>query len=114
MILSLSNMSAKLRILIAACVAVILAACGSSPQSLIVGRWEAESAAKVTAEFSDDGTAKLTMLGQTLRGTYKMNTEDELEWTVNGMTSKMKVHVTQTELEVTDRRSNQTIKYKRK
>ena len=75
-------------------------------------KWEAESAAKVTAEFSEDGTAKLTMFGQTLRGTYKFNIEDELEWTVNGTTKKMKVHVTPTELEVTDG-SNQTIKYKR-
>jgi len=106
-------MKAKVRIVIALSVALFLSACSSRPQSLIVGKWEAESAAKVTAEFSEDGTAKLTMLGQTLSGTYKLNTEDELEWTVNGITTRMKVHVTATELEVTDG-SNRTIKYKRK
>jgi len=104
-------MKAKLSIVVAV-VALFLSSCGSRPQSLIIGKWEAESAAKVTAEFSEDGTAKLTMFGQTLRGTYKFNIEDELEWTVNGTTKKMKVHVTPTELEVTDG-SNQTIKYKR-
>jgi hypothetical protein len=67
----------------------------------------------MTAEFSRDGTAKMTMFGQTLQGTYKLNPENELEWTMNGITTKSKVNVTATELEVTDD-ANRTIKYKRK
>jgi hypothetical protein len=92
--------------------ALFLSACIPSPQSLIVGKWEVEAAAKITAEFSPDGTAKLTMFGQTLHGTYKLNGDDELVWTVNGRTTKMKIHVTATELELTND-TNQTVKYKR-
>src|SRR5260370_32058301 len=108
-----NNMNAKLSLAIAACLAVFVSACGSSPQSLIIGKWEVESAVKMTAEFSRDGTAKLTIFGQTLQGTYKVNDENELEWTLNGKTTKSKVHVTATEIELTDD-ANRTIKYKRK
>jgi hypothetical protein len=107
------NMNAKLSIVLVACVALFVSACGSSPQSLILGKWEVDSAIKMTAEFSRDGTAKLTMFGQTLQGTYKLDTGNELEWTLNGKTTKTKVSVTATELELTDD-ANQTIKYKRK
>ncbi len=105
-------MNAKLRIVVVACMAVFVSACRSSPQSLIVGKWEVESAMKITVEFSRDGTAKITMFGQTLQGTYKLNAESELEWTLNGKTTKSKAHVTATELELTDE-ANRTIKYKR-
>ena len=103
----------KLRIVVATYMAVLASACGPSPQSLILGKWEVESTAiKMTAEFSRDGTANLTMFGQTLQGTYKLNAENELEWTLNGKTMKTKAHVTGTELELTDE-ANRTIKYKR-
>jgi hypothetical protein len=122
-------MNTKLRNGLVACAALFVSACGSSPQSLILGKWEVESAKvegadvasatvvgraiKMTAEFSGDGTAKMTMFGQTLQGSYKLNPENELEWTMNGMTTKSKVNVTATELELTDD-ANRTIKYKRK
>jgi hypothetical protein len=121
------NMNAKLHIGAATCVVLFLSACGSGPQSLILGKWEvagatvggaevvspeAGRAIKMTAEFSGDGTAKITMFGQTVQGTYKL-TGDELQWTVNGMTTKAKVNVTSTELDVTDD-ANRTVKYKRK
>jgi len=106
-------MNANLSVVLAACVALSFSACGSSPQSLILGKWEAESAMKVTAEFSRDGTAKLTMFGQTLQGTYELNAENDLKWTLNGKTTKSKVNVTTTELELTDS-TNRMIKYKRK
>ena len=102
----------KLRIVVATYMAVLVSACGPSPQSLIVGRWEVDSAIKMTVEFSRDGTAKITMFGQTLQGTYKLNAENELEWTLNGKTTKSKANVTATELELTDE-ANRTIKYKR-
>jgi uncharacterized protein (TIGR03066 family) len=114
-------MNAKLSIVLVACVALFVSACSSSsqsliagnPQSLILGKWEVESAPmKMTAEFSRDGTAKITMLGQTLQGTYKLD-QNELVWTMNGTTTKGKVNVTPTELELTDD-ANRTIKYKRK
>jgi hypothetical protein len=120
-------MNAKLRIVLIVCVALFVSACGSSPQSLIVGKWEVASAKaggvdvgysdvgkaiKMTAEFSRDGTAKMTMFGQTLQGTYKLNGENELVWTMSGITTKSKVNVTADELEVTND-ANQTIKYKR-
>ena len=106
-------MNAKLSIVVAVCMALFISACGSSPQSLILGKWEVDSAFKVTAEFNRDGTARITMFDQTLQGTYKLNAENELEWTLNGRTTKSKVKVTATELEVTDD-ANRTIKYKRK
>ena len=120
-------MNAKFSIGVAACVILFLTACGAGPQSLILGKWEVAGATvggadvvspevgraiKMTAEFSGDGTAKITMFGQTVQGTYKL-AGDELEWTVNGMTTKGKVNVTATELDVTDN-ANRTIKYKRK
>jgi uncharacterized protein (TIGR03066 family) len=108
-----NNMNAKLSIVLVACVALFVSACAPSPQSLILGKWEVESAPmKMTAEFSRDGTAKITMLGQTLQGTYKLD-QNELVWTMNGTTTKGKVNVTPTELELTDD-ANRTIKYKRK
>ena len=106
-------MNAKLSIVVAACVALFVSACGSTPQSLILGKWEVESTIKMTVEFSGDGTAKLTLLGQTAQATYKLNGENGLEWTMNGITKKSQVKVTATELELTDD-ANRTIKYKRK
>jgi hypothetical protein len=130
-------MNAKLSILVAACVSLFLSACGSgpqglilgNPQSLILGKWEvagaqvggvdnqsaaaAGRAIKMSAEFNSDGTAKITMMGQTLQGNYKINGGNELEWTMSGITTKSKLNVTATELEVTDD-ANRTIKYKRK
>src|SRR5262245_14024249 len=95
-------MKAKLCIVVAVCV-VLLSGCGSSPQSLILGKWEVENApTKMTAVFKSDGRATISMLGQTLQGTYKLNTENELEWSMNGMTTKSKVKVTANELELTD------------
>ena len=107
-------MNSKLSIVVAACVALFLSACSPSPQRLILGNWEVEGAPmKMTAEFSDDGTAKLTILGQTVHGRYKLSADNELEWTMNGMSTKAKAKVTTTELELTDN-ANRTIKYKRK
>src|SRR5579862_6144790 len=107
-------MNTKVVFAIAVCAALIVCSCGSSPQSLIVGKWEMSGAkvngadvpnapvgaVKMTAEFGSDGTAKITMFGQTLQGTYKLNAANELEWTVNGETTKSKVTVTSTELDV--------------
>jgi hypothetical protein len=108
-----NKMNVKLSIVLAACLALFVSACGPSPQSLILGKWEVESAIKMTAQFGRDGTASINMLGQTLHGRYKLNAENELEWTMNGITSKSKANVTATELELTDA-ANRTIKYKRK
>jgi hypothetical protein len=105
-------MKTRFTFVVLACVVLFVSGCGSSPQNLIVGKWEAAQAAgKLTVEFSKDGTAKLTMLGQTLQGTYKVNAGDELEWTLNGKTTKCKVKVTATELELTS--EGNTITYKK-
>jgi hypothetical protein len=116
------EMNTKLSIVVTVCLAVILSGCGTSPQSLILGKWEVAGAKtgsaefaspiKMTAEFNRDGTAKITMMGQTLQGKYTLSADNELVWTLNGITTKSKVNVTATELDVTDD-SNRTIKYKR-
>ena len=107
-------MNKKLSVVLVACGALLASACGTGPQNLIVGKWEVEGAPlKMTAEFNRDGTAKITMLGQTLQGNYKLDAANELEWTMNGISTRGKAVVTADELEVTDA-SNQTIKYKRK
>jgi hypothetical protein len=106
-------MTAKLHFAIVFCFSLFTSSCGSSPQSRILGKWEADAAMKLTAEFSPNGTAKITMFGQTLQGTYKLKDENELEWTLNGITTKSKASVSATELELTDS-ANRTIKYKRK
>jgi hypothetical protein len=108
----LHRLTSKLSVALAISVVLFVSACGSSAQSLILGKWEADGAVKITAEFGRDGTAKLTMFGQTLHGTYQLNSDNELEWTLNGITSKNKIVVTATELEFTNN-ANQTIKYKR-
>jgi len=88
-------MNAMLSAVLVACVALFVSACGSSPQNLILGKWDvagaqvggvddksaaaAGKAIKMSAEFKRDGTAKITMMGQTLQGTYKINGENELE-----------------------------------
>src|SRR5437899_12995057 len=113
-------MKTRFAFVVLTCVVLSMSGCGSSPQNLIngnpekliVGKWEATgSSGIITAEFSKDGKANLTMFGQTLQGTYKMNGGDELEWTLNGKTTKSKVKVTATELEVTSQAN--TIKYKK-
>jgi hypothetical protein len=105
-------MKPKFGIVVAACVALFASACSSSPQNLLVGKWQAaEGGVKITAEFAKDAKAKLTMFGQTLHGTYKVNGDDELEWTLNGKTTRCKVKVTAKELEVTS--EGKTIRYKK-
>jgi hypothetical protein len=100
-----------------ACVVVVglalfVSGCGSSPQDLIVGKWQAgQPGVTVTAEFSKEGRAKLIMFGKTLQGTYKVNSGDELEWTLNGKTTKCKLKVTATALEVTS--DGKTVTYKK-
>jgi hypothetical protein len=107
-------MNSKLNLVTVACMAIFISACGHSSHSLILGKWEVENAPmKMTAEFDRDGTAKMTMLGQTLQGSYKVNADDELEWSMNGMSTKAKINVTTTELEVTDS-ENRTVKYRRR
>ena len=92
---------------------LLLSGCGSSPQSLIVGKWEVENApVKMTAQFRSDGTAELGILGQKVQATYKLN-GDELEWSMNGMTTKSKIKVTATQLELTDS-AHRTIIYRRR
>jgi hypothetical protein len=105
-------MRTKLGIAVVACVALFMSACSSSAENLIVGKWEAgEGGVKITAEFTKDSKAKITMFGQTLQGTYKMNGDGDLEWTMNGTTTTSKVKVTRTELELT--KDGMTVKYKK-
>ena len=106
--------NAKIRILTITFLVAILSACGSGPQNLIVGKWEVQNApTKMIAEFRKDGTADLSILGQTLHGTYKVTADNELEWAMNGISSKHKISVTADKLEVSDE-ENRTIVYKRK
>ena len=86
---------------------------GSSSQSLIVGKWEVENApAKMTAEFHQDGTAQINIMGQASRGTWTMN-DNQLTWMMNGMSTTGKVNVSANELEITDVQGR-TIRYQRK
>src|SRR5580704_10956185 len=107
------NMNVKLSIILIVCAALLVSSCGSATQNLILGKWEVEGAPlKMTAEFNRDGTAKITMFGQTVQGTYKLSADNELEWSMNGISTKGTVKVTAEELELTNDQ-NQTIKYKR-
>jgi hypothetical protein len=106
----------KPQTILAACVTFLLTlsivACASGPQNLILGKWEVDNAPmKMTAEFNSDGTGAVTIFGQTVRGKYKV-TGDELEWDLNGRSTKAKVHVSANLLELTDD-ENRTIRYKR-
>jgi uncharacterized protein (TIGR03066 family) len=104
-------MKTKLGFAALICAALFLSGCGSSPESLIIGKWQAgETGLKLTAEFGKDGTAKLNMFGHTVRGTYKID-GDDLEWTLGGKTTKCKAKVTDTEMELTS--EGKTITYKK-
>jgi uncharacterized protein (TIGR03066 family) len=106
-------MKMKFAFVALACVVLSVCGCGfgSSPQNLIVGKWEAgQEGAKLKVEFSKDGKAQITMLGQPLQGTYKVQ-GDELEWTMAGKTTKYKVKVNQSALELTS--EGKTITYKK-
>jgi hypothetical protein len=103
-------MKTKFAFVALACLILFAAGC-SSPQDQVVGKWEAgQDPAKLTAEFAKDGTAKLTVLGMTTQGTYKVN-GDELEWTLGGKTTKSKFKVNGNELELTS--EGKTITYKK-
>jgi uncharacterized protein (TIGR03066 family) len=105
-------MKTKIAFVALACFALCVSACSSSPQDRIVGKWEAgQAGVKLTAEFAKDGKAMITIFGKTLQGTYKVNDGGELEWTVNGTTTKCKMKVTATELELTS--EGKTITYKK-
>ena len=101
-------MNAKLSIVVPACLALFLSACGSVPQNLILGKWEAASATVAGADAGPEVGSALNAI----KGTYKFD-GNELEWTVNGITTKSKANVSATELDVTDG-ANRTIKYKRR
>lgn len=105
-------MKTKLGIVILAGVTLGVCGCGSNPKDLIIGKWQAgEGGVKVTAEFTKDAKANLVMFGKTVHGTYHLNGDNELEWALNGTTTKSKVKVTKTELEVT--KDGATVKYRR-
>jgi uncharacterized protein (TIGR03066 family) len=104
-------MKTKFAFVVLVCVVLSVSGCGSSPQNLIVGKWEAgQEGAKLKVEFTKDGQAKITMFGKPLQGTYKVN-GDELEWTLGDKTTKYKVKVTATEMELTS--EGKTITYKK-
>jgi len=104
-------MKTKLGIFPVVLVVLFVSGCDSSPQDQILGKWEAgETGAKITIEFAKEGKANLTMMGKTLPGTYELN-GDDLEWTVNGMTTKAKVKLTASEMELSS--DGKTIKYKK-
>ena len=105
-----SRCKTPLTIVALICVALSLSAC-RGPEDLIVGKWKiGQEGLKVEAEFDKKGVATLTMFGQKLRGEYKL-AGGELEWTVNGRTTRYQATVSATELELTD--GGQTIVYKR-
>jgi hypothetical protein len=104
-------MKMKFAFVVLAGIVLSMPGCGSSPQDLIVAKWEAgQQGAKITAEFAKDGKAKLTMFGQTLQGTYKLN-GDLLEWSMGGRTTKFKAKVSATEMELSG--DGNTIVYKK-
>lgn len=105
-------MKTNLGFVVLACVALFVTGCGSSSQDRLVGKWEAgQAGAKLTAEFTKDGKATLTMFGQPVSGTYKINGSDELEVNLNGAITKYKMKVTAAELELSN--EGNTITYKK-
>lgn len=96
------------------CALLFLSGCGANPQSMILGKWESEQAPgiKLAAEFNKDGKATLTMpLVGKVDGTYKVLSSDELEWTMGGKTTKYKMKLTATQMELTN--EGKTITYKK-
>jgi hypothetical protein len=105
-------MNTKIVLTTLAGLVLFISGCGSSPQNLIVGKWEAgQGAVKITMEFYNDGKAKLGMFGQSIDATYKINGGDELEWTCNGETKKGKMKISGKELEISS--DGNSIVYKR-
>jgi uncharacterized protein (TIGR03066 family) len=94
--------------LVVAMTALLLPACGSKPQQLIVGKWQTtDLLGKVkVAEFSKDGTASLPLPFVDLRadGKYKFVDNDhiEIEFGSSGKPQKRRVEVTKETLTLTD------------
>ena len=107
------TMATNLVILLSTCLLVSLAACDASSHQQIVGKWQAGGAIKVTAEFDRKGVAQLTIFGQTVRGRYEWVGDNVLQCTLNGITTRYRIKVSATQLELTDDR-NQTIVYDRR
>jgi hypothetical protein len=107
-------MKTRVALSLLAFIALFVAGCGSSPQTMIIGKWEATGpvGGKLVAEFSKDGKAKMTMpIIGSVDGTYKINGTDELEWTMGSKTTKYKMKITAAELSLTE--GSTTITYKK-
>ena len=107
------TMATNLVVLLSTGLLVSLAACDASSRQQIVGKWQAGGALKVTAEFDRKGVAQLTIFGQTVRGHYEWVGDNVLQCTLNGITTRYRIRVSATELELTDEH-NQTIVYDRR
>ena len=108
-------MNAKIRIAIAVAVALLLCACASSPQSLIVGKWQPESGTKVIMEFNRDGTGKFTYGEASAQGQYKLIDNNMLELSGGAEpVRRIKVDVTADVLQFTGENGEPGTKYVRK
>jgi serine/threonine protein kinase len=78
----------------------------------IVGRWESVDAPiRIIQEFRKNGQSKITLLGKTTIGTYKLN-GDDIDWRSGAMTAKCKVtFFSSTEMELSNEAGS--VKYKK-
>jgi hypothetical protein len=90
---------------------LLLCGCRQSPRNLLIGKWEIESP-RIVTEFHTDGTTSFSALGQTLNGTYRWNSPDELETNLNGRVARSKAEVREEALELTNE-NHETIVFKR-
>ncbi len=102
-------------LILAAFLALMLPACGSKPQDLIVGKWETTDLAgkSMVGEFGKDGTVSMPipLVGLRVDGKYKW-TDDahiEMEFNTGGLNRKetRKVEVTKETLTLTDDKGKQ-------
>lgn len=63
-------------ILVCAVLVTAFAGCAVMPQKQIIGKWK-DSTGIVGYEFMEDGTAKFTVLGVPVNGTYTMDNKEE-------------------------------------
>lgn len=63
-------------ILVCAVFVTAFAGCMASPEKQIIGKWK-DSTGMVGYEFMEDGTAKFTVLGVPVNGTYTMDKKEE-------------------------------------
>lgn len=94
------------------CALLLLAACGNTISSPIVGKWTDETTGMTTMEFLSDGTLKMYVLDkEAMTATYKLDNNKITIVSSEGIETKATFKVSGSKLSITDPDSDKTMVY---